>query len=486
MYYSLQIQTRTNAACPPLNAETDKIPGKDKLRLLPSIDRLLLGSGTAVEKHGHRAVTAALRDVIQNCREQIIAGDTPDIDETSIMQAAQQLLKKESAPRHRRVFNLTGTVLHTNLGRAVLPDVAIEAISCVARDYSNLEFDLDSGKRGDRESHVAALLCELTGAEAATVVNNNAAAVLLVLNTLAMNKEVPVSRGELVEIGGSFRIPEVMQRANCTLVEVGATNRTHAKDFRASINDQTALLMKVHTSNYKIEGFTKDVSVAEMASLANEFQLPFVIDLGSGCLLDFGRFNLPQEPTAAHVLSLGADVITFSGDKLLGGPQSGLIAGRADLIARIKANPLKRALRLDKMTLAGMTEVLKLYRNPDTLEKELPTLRHLTRSTEQINNLAKRIAPALAKKLGEQFVVDVRDSACQIGSGSLPTETIPSIAIEIRSADVGTDITQSLAVAFRKLPIPVIGHAHKGSLLLDLRCLEDEAGFVAQLESLQT
>ncbi len=456
------------------------------LRMLPSIDRVLLGFNEAVEQYGHQAVTAALREVIEDCRIQITAGNSPSTDEVSIKRAARQILQKRSAPQLRRVFNLTGTVLHTNLGRAVLPDVAIEAISSVAGNFSNLEFDLVSGKRGDRETHVENLLCELTGAEAATVVNNNAAAVLLVLNTLAMNGEVPVSRGELVEIGGSFRIPEVMQRANCTLVEVGATNRTHLKDFRAAINDQTALLMKVHASNYRIEGFTKDVSVAELASLAAEFQLPFVIDLGSGCLVDFRRFGLPQEPTAAHVLSLGADIITFSGDKLLGGPQCGLIAGRADLMERIKSNPLKRALRLDKMTLAGMTEVLKLYRNPDKLEQELPTLRHLTRSAEHIRSQAERIAPALAKTLGERYCVEIRDTASQVGSGSLPIETIPSVAIGIRSASAGEDITQSLSAAFRALPTPVIGHVHKGSLLLDLRCLDDEAGFVAQLESLQT
>jgi len=453
--------------------------------MLPSVDRLLLGFDDALDAYGHHAVTAALREVIQDRREQIAAGHSPGTDEDSIKQAVRQVLQNHATPQPRRVFNLTGTVLHTNLGRAILPTEAIEAIKSVAADYSNLEFDLDSGKRGDRETHVENLLCELTGAEAATFVNNNAAAVLLVLNTLAMNREVPVSRGELVEIGASFRIPEVMQRANCTLVEVGATNRTHLEDFRAAINNQTALLMKVHTSNYKIEGFTKDVSVSELANLGAEYQLPFVMDLGSGSLVDLSRFGLPQEPTAGHVLSLGADIITFSGDKLLGGPQSGLIAGRADLVERIKANPLKRALRLDKMTLAGITEVLKLYRNPDKLEQALPTLRFLTRPQEHIRSHAERIAPVLAKALGESFSVEIVDAASQVGSGSLPAETIPSTAIAICSAIAGEDITRSLAAAFRELPAPVIGRVHKNSLLLDLRCLDDEEGFVAQLESLR-
>jgi L-seryl-tRNA(Ser) seleniumtransferase len=460
-------------------------PINETFRELPSVDRLLLGFGDAVEQFGHQEVTGALREVIQQRREQISAGHSPGTDETSITEDARQILLNRAAPGLRRVFNLTGTVLHTNLGRAILPQVAIEAITSVASGYSNLEFDLASGKRGDRESNIENLLCELTGAEAATVVNNNAAAVLLVLNTLAMNQEVPVSRGELVEIGGSFRIPEVMQRANCTLVEVGATNRTHLKDFRAAINDRTALLMKVHTSNYKIEGFTKDVSVAELAELGAEFKLPMVMDLGSGNLVDFKRFGLPPEPTVADTLSMGADIITFSGDKLLGGPQSGLIAGRADLIKRIKENPLKRALRLDKMTLAGIEEVLGLYRDPDRLEQTIPTLKFLTRSQDEIRNQAERIAPTLAKVLGDSFSVDVVDSASQVGSGSLPTETIPSAAIGIRSRVDGEDVADTLSAAFRNLPTPVIGHVHKGSLLLDLRCLDDEAGFFAQLDSLQ-
>jgi L-seryl-tRNA(Ser) seleniumtransferase len=465
--------------------DSNNTHNKIKLRALPSIDRLLLGFGDAVEQYGHQEVTGALREVIQERRDKIAAGQSPGTDEPSITNDARQILLNRASPGLRNVFNLTGTVLHTNLGRAILPAVAIEAITSVASDFSNLEFDLSSGKRGDRESNIENLLCELTGAEAATVVNNNAAAVLLVLNTLAMNQEVPVSRGELVEIGGSFRIPEVMQRANCTLIEVGATNRTHLKDFRAAINEQTALLMKVHTSNYKIEGFTKEVPEAELAALAGEFDIPFVMDLGSGCLVDFRQFGLPPEPTAADILAMGADIVTFSGDKLLGGPQSGLIAGKADLIKRIKENPLKRALRLDKMTLAGIEEVLKLYRDPEKLKLAIPTLRFLTRSQEEIKNQAERIAPLLAKVLGDSFSVDVVDAASQVGSGSLPTETIPSTAIGIRSRAAGEDIANAIATAFRKLPVPVIGHVHKSHLLLDLRCLDDEEGFVSQLKSLQ-
>jgi len=465
--------------------ENDSANYKVRLRQLPSVDRLLLESKNVVAQYGHQMVTLALRDTLQECREHIIAGETSVPDEESIKQAAELKLRNRAAASLQRVFNLTGTVLHTNLGRAILPEEAIDAINTVASEYSNLEFDLESGKRGDRESHLESLICELTGAEAATAVNNNAAAVLLVLNTLAMNREVPVSRGELVEIGGSFRIPEVMERAGCKLIEVGATNRTHLQDYRAAINDLTALLMKVHTSNYKIEGFTKEVTETELADLATEFKIPFAMDLGSGSLIDLAEFGIPAEPTAADVIRHGADIVTFSGDKLLGGPQSGLIAGRADLIDQIKANPLKRALRLDKMTLAGIAAVLQLYRNPDTLCQKLPTLRYLTRPQTELRDLAARITPALSNVLDERFRVDILDSASQVGSGSLPSETIASTAIGIRSANSGEDLSRALSSAFLNLPTPVIGHVHKGSLLLDLRCLDDEERFVSQLSSLQ-
>ena len=467
-----------------LNMDDNKTPGKDKLRALPSIDRLLTGFDDAIAAYGHDRVTAALRAVIDDRRERILAGQSPSSDEDSVREAARRILAAGDSVRLRRVFNLTGTVLHTNLGRAILPAEAIEAIHSVASAPSNLEFDLDTGKRGNREAYVEALVCELTGAEAATIVNNNAAAVLLVLNTLAMNREVPVSRGELVEIGGSFRIPEVMQRANCTLVEVGATNRTHLKDFRNALSERTGLLMKVHTSNYRIEGFTSEVPDAELAALAREHDLPFVMDLGSGCLVDFSQFGLPKEPTVSEVLATGPDLVTFSGDKLLGGPQSGIIAGRADLIARIKSNPLKRALRLDKMTLAGMAAVLKLYRHPDELVRTLPTLRHLSRSAEDIRIQAERLLPGLCEALGNAYRVDVVAADSQVGSGSLPTRTIPSAAIAIRGAD-GEDVTRQLLAAFRNLPVPVIGYVNKGQLLLDLRCMDDEDDFLSQLGALR-
>jgi len=452
------------------------------LRELPSVDKLLLALPDSVAEYGAQAVTQAARKVLQQARDSILQ-DTP-LDSSSAalkLRIASQLID-EAQPSLKPVFNLTGTVLHTNLGRAIMPLSAVDAIVTVATQYSNLEFDLATGKRGDRETHVEQLICELTGAEAATVVNNNAAAVLLVLNTLAMNKEVPVSRGELVEIGGSFRIPEVMQRANCTLVEVGATNRTHLKDYREAINEHTALLMKVHTSNYRVEGFTKEVTETELSQLSSEFDIPFVMDLGSGSLVDFAKLGLPAEPTAAWTLERGADLITFSGDKLLGGPQSGLIAGRKDLIDKIKKNPLKRALRLDKMTLAGIAEVLNLYRDPDSLLQKLPTLRHLTRNQADIRDQALRILPALSQVLGDTYQVTVTDSTSQVGSGSLPTETLSSASLSISPVSGSDEALKSLAAQLRQLDRPIIGRIHRGALLLDLRCLDDEDALLSQLK----
>lgn len=455
-------------------------------RCVPSVDAVLQQMPDELALWGHRAVTASLREILADVRSAITAGEQPDISIAALRRQADERLTVQQDATLKPVINLTGTVLHTNLGRASLPTAALEAVATVAAAPTNLEFDLESGARGDRESHIEALVCEFTGAEAATAVNNNAAAVLLVLNTLAMNKEVPVSRGELVEIGGSFRIPEVMQRSNCTLVEIGATNRTHLKDYAAAINSNTALLMKVHTSNYRVEGFTHAVDEAELANLAHENQLPFVIDLGSGSLLDFSSLGLPDEPTAAQAITAGADIITFSGDKLLGGPQAGLIAGRKELIQQIKQNPLKRALRLDKMTLAALAEVLKLYRHPEKLLRELPTLRQLTRAVEDIQAQAERLMAPVQAVLGPDFSVEVRDCFSQIGSGALPIETIPSRALHITPLSEDDGELRGLSARLRNLPVPVLGRLHKGALWLDLRCLDDEDEFVETLAELNS
>lgn len=457
-----------------------------QLRQLPSVDTLLSSMPDELARWGHAQLTQAISQQLSQLRAAITAGNAPGISPEGIRQSVVAALTARSNATLIPVFNLTGTVLHTNLGRANLPEEAINAIRTVAAGASNLEFDLESGKRGDRESHVEALICEMTGAEAATAVNNNAAAVLLVLNTLAMGRKVPVSRGELVEIGGSFRIPEVMSRSGATLVEVGATNRTHLKDYRSAIDNDTALLMKVHTSNYRVEGFTASVSEQELAALAREYDLPFVIDLGSGNLVDFKALGLPAEPTAADALANGADLVNFSGDKLLGGPQAGLIAGRADLVAMIKKNPLKRALRLDKMTLAALAEILKLYRNPEQLTRKLPTLRLLTRSTADIRAQAENLLSGIARCLDTRYRVSVEDCLSQIGSGSLPVETLPSAALKIQPASAKDSELRELAEQLRRLPTPVIARLHKGALWLDLRCLEPEheAAFTSQMEAL--
>ena len=457
---------------------------------IPSLDRLLQAPAVAtlVESHGRSATTAALRVALDSARGAIAAGDAADLSEDAFALTAAAQLARAATPSLRRVFNLTGTVLHTNLGRAPLAEVAIDAMAEAARGASNLEYDLDSGKRGDRDVHVEELLCELTGAEAATVVNNNAGAVLLLLNALALRKEVPVSRGELVEIGGAFRIPDIMARAGAKLVEVGTTNRTHARDFEGAIGAKTALVMKVHTSNYMVQGFKADVPERELAAIAHAADIPFAVDLGAGALVNLERWGLPHEPTPHETLAAGADIITFSGDKLLGGPQAGLIVGRADLIARLKKNPLKRALRCDKATLAALAATLTLYRDPDRLADRLPTLGLLARKPEEIRIVAGALLDDVSTSVGDDFAVSVEDCAGQIGSGALPVESLASAAIVIRPVAArgqGAKLKR-LAAQLRALPVPVIGRVHDDALWLDLRCLEDVDGFRTQLQQLQT
>jgi L-seryl-tRNA(Ser) seleniumtransferase len=350
----------------------------------------------------------------------------------------------------------------------------------------NLEFDLDGGARGERDNHIERWLIKLTGAEAAAVVNNNAAAVYLVLNTLGLKKEVLVSRGELIEIGGAFRIPDIMSRSGCKLREVGTTNRTHLKDYAEALGPRTGAIMKVHASNYSIQGFTAAVAEPDLAKLARERGVPFIVDLGSGMLVDLQDYGLPHEPTPRETLEHGADIVTFSGDKLLGGPQAGLIVGRKELIQRVKKNPMKRALRVDKMTLAALEAVLQLYSNPARLKEELPTLRALTRPLRDIEEQAERVMGPIASAIGPALGVQVIACASQIGSGSLPVDSLPSagIAVEHAGKAKGSQ-AQRIAGAFRALPCPVIGRIKDGAFVMDLRCLEDEAAFVVQLAQLK-
>jgi len=457
------------------------------LAALPSIDRLLndTGADPLIAAYGRIAVTEAFRAALDDFRKSLAkGGDAPDSE--AIIAAAAKNLADSFAPSLKPVFNLTGTVLHTNLGRAPLPEEAVAEVAAVSRGASNLEFDIASGRRGDRDSHIEDQLAELTGAEAATVVNNNAAAVMLTLNSLARRKEVPVSRGELVEIGGAFRIPDIMARAGAKLVEVGTTNRTHLKDFAEAIGPRTAMIMKVHTSNYAIEGFTAAVPEKELASLCHKNGIPFAVDLGSGSLIDLEQFGLPHEPTPAEAMAAGADVVTFSGDKLLGGPQAGIIVGKKDAIAKIRRNPLKRALRLDKMTIAALSAVLRLYRQPETLVARIPALRALSRKRADITALCEKLAGPVRGWVGDAYSVTITPCESQVGSGAMPTRRLPSAAIAI-SPNAGKrgagSALKKLSTRFRSLPVPVIGHIEGGAFLLDLRCLEDVEGFVRQLEA---
>jgi len=464
------------------------------LSSIPSVDKLLRtpDAETLIDSFGRQPVTNAVRDDLATLRQALAKKDDVDAGDVSagnILSRVAARLEADLSPSLKPVFNLTGTVLHTNLGRAPLPEEAIDAIAAVSRGASNLEYNFATGKRGDRDVHVEETLARLIGAEAVTIVNNNAAAVLLMLNALALRKEVIVSRGELIEIGGAFRIPDIMSRAGAKLREVGTTNRTHPKDFEEAISSKTAMLMKIHTSNYEVQGFTASVSDPDLAALAHKNDLPFVIDLGSGTMTDLRQFGLPHEPTAQEALASGADLVSFSGDKLLGGPQAGIIAGRADLIAKIKKNPMKRAMRCDKMTIAALETILRLYADPDRLAERIPTLRLLARQQDDIQATAARVSPVLDTTLGDRYVISLEQCQSQIGSGSLPAERLDSIALVIRptaTKGVGTAL-KHLATAFRNLPMPVIGHIQDDAFWLDLRCLEatNESAFTSQLTALQ-
>jgi L-seryl-tRNA(Ser) seleniumtransferase len=460
------------------------------LSQLPSVDRLISQPAIAalIDQHGRSVITRLIREALAAARASARAG-SPLPDEVQLIQKVGAGATALAIPNLRPVFNLTGTVLHTNLGRAPLPEEAIEALITAARNPCALEYDIATGGRGDRDDIVNDLLRELTGAEAATVVNNNAAAVFLLLNTLAQKKEVIVSRGELIEIGGAFRVPDIMQRAGAKLVEVGTTNRTHLKDFAEAITARTAMLMKVHASNYAIHGFTHAVPEAELATLVHQHALPFVVDLGSGTLANLERWGLPHEPTPQEAIAAGADLITFSGDKLLGGPQAGLLVGRKDLIAKIKKNPLKRALRVGKLTMAALEAVLRLYRDPDRLHERVTTLKQLTRAQADIRSCAERLLPALQNALAELPVtLEIVTLNSQIGSGSLPVDRLPSAGFAIRPQGKRRGVLNRIEESLRALPRPVIGRIEDGALLLDLRCLSEseESVFSLQLPMLSS
>ena len=444
---------------------------KDKLKKIPSVEKLLSNPlfEPAIEKYSRGRVTDHIRNILDEYRRKIIKGERCSLSVRQIASMIDKAINAEESPSMRRVVNATGTVIHTNLGRSILPDEALKAIRIAASGAVNLEYDLEQGKRGERDSHVEKLICGLTGAEAATVVNNNAAAVMLALNTLANRKEVIVSRGELVEIGGSFRIPDIIKSSGCRMVEVGTTNRTRVSDYESALTKRTRLLLKVHTSNYRIEGFSESADIAELVKLGRAANLPVLEDLGSGALVDLSIYGLPKEPVVRERIEKGADVVTFSGDKLLGGPQAGIIAGKSELIKKINKNPLKRALRVDKLTIAALEATLKLYLNPNTIHEKLPTLHYLTRPLELLEAIAKEATGLLGGELGDEASVSVEKGASEIGSGALPVETLPTWLVTIQHKSFSPNRVERL---FRNSNPPIIGRISNDRFILDVRCIE--------------
>ena len=439
--------------------------GPEARRTIPSVEQLLqLPPGAAlVARYRRERVVEQVRVVLEDVRRAAGNGEPVPPPATVLARVRTRL---EAPPRLRRVVNATGIVLHTNLGRALLAEEAVVALVEAARGPVNLELDLDTGRRGQRDGLVVEDLRALTGAEDAIVVNNNAAAVLLVLSTLAAGRDVLVSRGELVEIGGSFRMPDVMRQSGARLVEVGTTNRTYADDYRRAIGPTTALLMKVHTSNFLIVGFTAAVELAELVGVGREAGVPVVEDLGSGALVDLAAYGLPREPLVRERIAAGADLVTFSGDKLLGGPQAGIIIGRAALIARLAASPLRRALRPDKLTLAALGATLRLYREAKELPATLPTLRWLTRSVEDMERVGAAAATLLGQRLGPGYRVTLVAADAEVGSGAAPAAALPSRALAIEHDHLPA---AQIAARFRAARPPVLGRIHDDRFLLDLR-----------------
>ena len=452
------------------------------LRELPSIDRLLNQARCAalLTRYNRDYVTQKCRAALDQLRANIRQGKSQLLNDDAILDQVEGQIELESRPGHIRVVNATGTILHTNLGRALLSQAAIDAMVAVAGKPINLEYDLAAGKRGKREETLEQLLVDLTGAEAATVVNNNAAAVLLGLNSLAQGKEVIVSRGELIEIGGAFRIPEIMAKSGAILREVGATNRTHPADYENAINENTALLLKVHTSNYKVVGFTAEVTLEQMVAIGKKHNLPVMEDLGSGALIDLSRYGLAKEPLVGERIAAGADVVTFSGDKILGGPQAGLMVGKKELIGKMNKNHLQRALRCGKLTLAALEATLRRYRQSPNIVEEIPTLRAFTRSVDEVRAMGQLVMPKLETALGNGYQLSLQDSTSQIGSGALPTEELPTVVITVAHPK---RTANAIAKQFRQADPPIIGRIQDDKFLLDLRTIFDANDLVPEFRA---
>jgi len=452
------------------------------LRQIPSVDQVLGQESlrSILNHYPRQMVVDAVRKVLDRQRKQVLTGKLVTISHQEILSQITAEVKKKGENQLKPVINATGVVVHTNLGRSLLAQKAIEHLVEVAQRYNNLEYDLNQGKRGSRYSHVEALLCELTGAEAAMVVNNNAGAVFLTLNTLAYGKKVIVSRGELIEIGGSFRIPDVMARSGAILTEVGTTNRTHIYDYEQAIDEQTALIMKVHKSNYKIIGFTKEVGLKKLVTLGQKYNLPVIEDLGSGNFVDLTKYGLEKEPLVQKSIADGADIVSFSGDKLLGGPQAGIILGKRKFIEPIKKNPLNRALRIDKLTLAGLESTLRLYQDEKQALKEIPTLHLLTLSPAYLRQQAMRLKRLLQNSFDEKILgVEIKRSVSKVGGGALPGQELPTFVVAIKPIQISVlELEQRLRVARP----PLVARIEEDFLCLDVRTIQnDELKLIPQI-----
>ena len=449
------------------------------LRKIPSVDEILSNPQIAdlLRTYPRTVVVDAVRNGLKRLRQQLL--DKKELtnleEEFFSFEHLYSLFRKEIdlqvQPRLRHLINATGVVIHTNLGRSPLHPSALKHMIDIAKNYSNLEYDLDRGERGNRYTHVEGILCRLSGAESALVVNNNAGAVLLVLNTIAEGREVIVSRGELVEIGGAFRIPDVMRRSGASLREVGTTNRTYLSDYQKAIGSQTALLLKVHTSNFRVMGFTSDVSLQELVQLGRQHDLPVMNDLGSGCFVDLSQYGLEKEPTVQEAIKTGVDVVTFSGDKLLGGPQAGIILGKKNLLDLIKINPLTRALRIDKLTLAALESTLLLYLDEKRAMEEIPTLRMLSLDTGNLKRRGRRLLRRLSGMVDKGTQLTLREDVSQVGGGALPLQELPTMVLAVKPLDLSVN---ELEENLRKGEPPIISRISKDELILDMRTVLDE------------
>lgn len=445
---------------------------KELLSSLPKVDVLLNDVNIiSIKGISRNIILESVRETIDEYRKSILNGEIKTFEYDDIVNDVLIKVRKKSSMHLKRVINATGTVLHTNLGRAVLSKSAIDAVIDAASRYSNLEFDLEKGIRGSRYSHVEELICKITGAEAAMVVNNNAAAVMLVLSTLSKGKEAIVSRGQLVEIGGSFRVPAVMEQSGARLVEVGTTNRTHLYDYENAISDNTGVILRVHQSNYKILGFTEEVSIEDLMQLGKKYDIPVVEDIGSGVFINMVKYGLTYEPTVQESIKKGIDVITFSGDKMLGGPQAGIIAGRIKYIDRMKKNQLTRALRIDKMTLAALEATLRLYLDESTAIKEIPGLRMLTLDIETLKKNAIKLSKMLKSRLKETCDIEIIKEFSQVGGGAMPLENLKTYVVAIKPLNMSLEKMDYL---LRNLDIPIIARIYKDRMLFDVRTLFEE------------